>query len=343
MSVATVDLSGRVCVVTGATSGIGFEAARALARSGATVAVIGRNGSRTDETVRALRAENPSAKVRGYVADLALRSEVRRLSEELLGAYPRIHVLVNNAGALYMRRETTSEGVERTWALNVVAPFLLTYLLGRRLGESAPARIVNVSSGAHLRAHLDLEDPEGARRYRGFQAYSRSKLALILWTYELARRLEGSRVTANALHPGFVATRWALNNPGATGGAIRLFARLFGLSPEAGARTTVYLGSSPEVAAVSGRYFVKSRPVRSSAASYDAGTGQALWTLLCARTGVPPDAPWVGRPAAAAQGGCAAPGPPERGRGGARAHESEDLGLTAGSNRTTPSGRGAYN
>jgi NAD(P)-dependent dehydrogenase (short-subunit alcohol dehydrogenase family) len=295
MSSGTTDLSNRVIVITGATSGIGFEAARVLARDRATLALVSRDRARSDEVVRTLREESGNPQIEGHIADLSILADVRRVCGVLLERYPRIHVLVNNAGAIYFRREETSEGIERTWALNVLSPFLLTHILLDRLKECAPARVVNVASSAHVRGILDLGDPEGRRKYSGFAAYSQSKLACVMWTYELARRLAGTGVTANALHPGFVATRWGRNNAGAPGVGLRIAMALFAISPEKGARTTVHLAASPKVAGVTGQYFTRSRAVRSSGRSYDIEKGRALWTVLCDRAGVAPDAPSVGR------------------------------------------------
>jgi NAD(P)-dependent dehydrogenase (short-subunit alcohol dehydrogenase family) len=296
MSKAGSDLTGRIVVLTGATSGIGLETARALASARATLALVSRDRSKSDEVVRRLRAESGNPLVEGHVADLSSLAEVRRVSGELLDRYPAIHVLVNNAGALYTRREETVEGIERTWALNVLAPFLLTHLLLDRMIASAPARVVNVASTAHARGRLNLADPEGKARYSGFGAYSQSKLALVMETYELARRLDGTGVTANSLHPGFVATRWGRNNRGLAsallGGAMALFA----ISAKKGARTSVYLASSPEVAGVTGRYFARERAVASSARSHLPQDARALWAILCAQTGVSPQAPRVERP-----------------------------------------------
>jgi NAD(P)-dependent dehydrogenase (short-subunit alcohol dehydrogenase family) len=282
-------MRGRVCVVTGATSGIGFVTARELARRGATVAVVGRNPASTANSVQQIAAGAGHDRVHGYLADLFLQAEARRLAIELLASYPQIHVLVNNAGALFSRRSVTSEGFENTWALNVVSPFLLTQLLLPRLRESAPARVVNIASAAHRGARLDFEDLQGERKYVGYRAYSRSKLALILQTYEFARRLAGARVTVNALHPGFVASRFGRNNPGGVGSTIHLLAMLFGIRPERGARTPIFLASEPSVAEVTGKYFVRQHETSSSQASYDTAAAERLWEVLSIQSGIPAD------------------------------------------------------
>lgn len=286
---AVPNMSGQVCVVTGATSGIGFVAARELARRGASVAAVGRDANRLQDSVRRILEAAPGAAVRGFLADLSLQAEVRRLSGELLGAYPRIHGLLNNAGAMFTKREVTSEGFERTWALNVVTPFLLTRLLFPRLTSSAPSRVVNVASAAHHGARLDFENLQGERRFSGYRAYGRSKLAVLLETYQFARRTTDAGVTVNALHPGFVATHFAQNNKGIVGGATHFLAALFGINPDRGARTSIFLMSDPSVEKVSGKYFVRSQAIASSPASYDTASGERLWDVLSVQTSLPAD------------------------------------------------------
>lgn len=281
--------SGRVCVVTGATSGIGYVTARELARDGFTVAVVGRDGERTAQAAASIASTSGHRDVRPFVADLFLRSEARRLASELMAAYPRIHVLVNNAGAVFSRRDVTAEGIERTWALNVVSPFLLTHLLLPRLGQSGPTRVINVSSAAHRGARLDFADLQSRSHYSGFGAYRRSKLALLLLTHEFARQLAETTVTVNALHPGFVATRFGRNNPGAFGLAIGLASFLVGVRAKRGARTSIFLASDPSVATVTGKYFHNEREIRSSAASHDPVAAARLWDVLSVQTGTPTD------------------------------------------------------
>ncbi|MCI4353583.1 MAG: SDR family oxidoreductase [Thermoplasmata archaeon] len=282
--------------MTGATSGIGYVTARELARAGASVVAVGRDPQRTTDTVRQIVQESGSPHVRGMLADLFLQHDVRRLASELLRDFPRVHVLVNNAGAIFSRRSLTAEGMERTWALNVVTPFLLSRLLLPRLTASAPARVINVSSAAHQGVHLDFENLQGERRYSGFTVYSRSKLALVLLTYEFARRNPAPEVTVNALHPGFVATRFGHNNPGGLGVLIRVLSFLFGMRPERGARTSVFLAAEPSIHDVTGKYFDHCRIVASSPESYDATAGQRLWDVLAVQTGLPPDPPFSGAP-----------------------------------------------
>lgn len=282
-------MAGRVCVVTGATSGIGLVTAQELARAGATVVVVGKHRDRTADIVSRIVRATGNPGVRGLVADLFLQSEVRRLGAEILATYPRVHVLVNNAGAVYFRRGVTGDGIEQTWALNVVAPFLLTHLLLPRMTESGPARVVNVSSAAHRGVQLNFEDLQGERHYSGFGTYSRSKLALVLLTYEFARRLHGTGVTANALHPGFVRTGFGRNNPGVAGAVISTLSFLFGIRPARGARTSIYLATEPSLNDVTGKYFARQHAVASSPPSYESAAGERLWDILSVQTSIPAD------------------------------------------------------
>jgi NAD(P)-dependent dehydrogenase (short-subunit alcohol dehydrogenase family) len=279
-------MDGKTVLITGATSGIGLVSARALAARGAHVALVGRDRIRTQSIADEIRSGSGGAQVDTLLADLSAMAEVRRLATEVLERYPRIDVLYNNAGALFMRREVTVDGFERTFALNHLAPFLLTNLLGARLKASAPARIITTASDAHTGAHIDFDDPQFEHtRYRGLQAYGQSKLANILFTYELARRLEGTGVTANALHPGFVATGFARNN----GPLYRVGMTLIRpamISPQRGAETAIYLASDPAVAGVTGKYFNKNKPIRSSAVSYDEASARRLWELSARLVGL---------------------------------------------------------
>lgn len=271
-------LNGKICLVTGATSGIGAATALELARRGATVALVGRDAARCAREVRRVERVVPGARVEGLVADLSSQAEVRRLAERFAERHPRLDVLVNNAGARFVRRERTVDGLERTFALNHLAYFLLTLLLRERLLASAAARVVNVSSSAHAGWELDFEDLQGERHYERLEAYCRSKLANLLFTFELARRLAGTRVTANALDPGTVAT-----NLGAETGWVRVRLRNLLkrslLTPEQGARTTVHLASAPDLEGVSGRYFAQCRAVEPSAAARDQAAAARLWKI----------------------------------------------------------------
>ncbi len=267
---------GKLCVITGGTSGIGLAAAEVLAARGASLALVGRDRARGEAALTQLRKRAAGLAVTVHYADLARMSEVRRLAGELRAAYPGIDVLVNNAGAIFRARQVTQDGLERTFALNHMAYFLLTHLLHDALIAAAPARVVNVASGAHRGAVLDLADLNLKRRYTGWTAYRRSKLANILFTRELARRLAATGVTANCLHPGFVASRFGDNNSGAFRWKIGS-AKLFAISPEKGAETVVHLAASPEVAATTGGYFFRSAPATPSAAAQDNETARLLW------------------------------------------------------------------
>jgi NAD(P)-dependent dehydrogenase (short-subunit alcohol dehydrogenase family) len=280
-------MSGKVCLITGATSGIGLAAARQIAAAGATVVITGRSPA----TCRAA-AERVGAAgtVEWLAADLAVQDEVRGLAAELARRHERLDVLVNNAGTIVTRRAATAEGVELTLAVNHLAGFMLTNLLLDRLVAGAPARVVNVSSVAHEGARLDFDDLPLARGYRPFRAYARSKLANLLFTHELARRLEGSGVTANAVNPGLVRTSLGRHN-----GAVRDLAwglthlrhREVSLTPEAGADTVVYLACSPEVDGITGGYFFQRAPAEASAPSRDGATAERLWSLSAQWAGLP--------------------------------------------------------
>jgi NAD(P)-dependent dehydrogenase (short-subunit alcohol dehydrogenase family) len=277
-------MTGRICLVTGATSGIGAVTARALARLGASVVLVGRDAGRCARRRDAIRRETGSS-VEALVADLSSQRQIRRLAEEFRARFARLDVLVNNAGSYFMRRRLTADGLEMTFALNHLAYFLLTNLLLDRLLAGEAARVVNVSSVAHERGRLDLTDLQGERRYDRLEAYAASKLANLLFTYELARRLAGTRATANALHPGIVAT-----NLGRDNGWLRVTLRNLldrsMIDPEEGSRTSVYLASSPAVEGVTGRYFYECKEVESSAASRDPAAAAALWTISEQLTGL---------------------------------------------------------
>lgn len=279
-------MSGKIVLITGATSGIGEVTARELARMGATIVVVGRDSARAAATVSAIKGQTANPHIESLLADLSSQDETRRLASAFQDRYPRLDVLINNAGSVFYHRETTVDGIERTFALNHLAPFLLTNLLLDRLMAAPMARIVTVASMAHAGATIAFDDLQRTRApYRAFQVYGQTKLANILFTYELARRLADTSLTANTLHPGFVATNFGLAPGGLVGLGLRL-ARMLAISPERGAQTSIYLASSPDVQGVSGRYFVKCKPVRSSRASYDVAAARRLWEVSEELTGL---------------------------------------------------------
>lgn len=269
-------LTGRVCLVTGASSGIGFETAKALAAQGATLVAVCRSRERGEASLARIRAETGNADLHLALADLSSQASIRQLSKDLLARWPRIHVLVNNAGVVEIGRRLTADGLESVFAVNHLGYFLLTLLLLDRLKESAPARIVNVSSDAHRFAKFDLGNLQGEKGWSFMRQYGVSKLCNILFTRELARRLEGSRVTVNCLHPGAVATGLGQNN-GWWAKALTRALRPFFLTAARGADTSIWLATSPEVEGQSGGYYVKRRPAKPTADATDAGNATALW------------------------------------------------------------------
>lgn len=279
------EMQGKVCLITGATLGIGKVTALELARKGATVVMVGRDPERTAAAVERIKHETGNDQVDSLLADLSLQSEVRRLATEFKTKYDRLDVLVNNAGAIFMKREVTAEGFERTWALNHLAYFLLTHELLDLLKQSAPARIVNVSSTAHLGSTINFDNLQGEKRYSGPRLYGQSKFANVLFTYALAHRLAGSGVTANCLHPGVVATGFGHNTPGLLKLAVTLIKPLL-ITPEQGAATTIHLASSPKLNGVSGFYFDKCIAVPSSGGTYDRALQEKLWQLSLEQTGL---------------------------------------------------------
>jgi retinol dehydrogenase 14 len=278
-------MAARVCLVTGATSGIGKATAAALASMGAGVGVVARDPPKGEATVAELRASSNNDRVKLFVADLSSQARVRSLAEDVLRRYDRLHVLVNCAGGYWAHRHVTADGLELTFALNHLSYFLLTNLLLDRLVESAPSRIVNVTSGAQSMGRIAFDDLQGEQGYRGQAAYSQSKLANVLFTYELARRLEGTGVTANCVHPGVVRTRFGQEDPNVATRWLPWVARPFLRTPKRGAETVVYLASSPEVEGVSGRYWANRKPRSSSRRSFDPETARRLWEVSAQLTG----------------------------------------------------------
>jgi NAD(P)-dependent dehydrogenase (short-subunit alcohol dehydrogenase family) len=271
-------MNGKICLVTGGTNGIGKATAQALAQMGATVVIVGRNALKTTQLVEEIRAASGNKNVDSLLADLSSQQAARRLADEFKSKYSHLHVLLNNAGGFFMRRQLSVDGIEMTFALNHLASFLLTDLLLDTIKASAPARIINVSSGAHTSGKIEFDNLQGERDYRP-RTYDNSKLANILFTVELARRLEGTGVTVNALHPGFVATGFAKNNGKVIAALIGLLAPLVARSPEKGAETSIYLASSPSVESITGEYFYDSHVISAAPQATDMMVARKLWEV----------------------------------------------------------------
>ncbi len=278
MSQVNTDMQGKICLVTGANSGIGKETALGLAQMGATVVMVSRDRGRGEVVQNEIKAQSGNDAVDLLLADLSSQQSIRQLVANFKQRYSQLHVLINNAGVVMPKRRETVDGLEMTFAVNQLAPFLLTNLLLDTLKASAPARIVNVSSGSHEAGFIKMDDLQAKKSYRFMRAYGQSKLALVLFTYELARRLEGTGVTANCLHPGFVATNIGQRGVGpVTRRIVNLIFSRMGISPVEGAKTSLYLASSPDVEGVTGKYFVKCKPQQSAPLSYDESLQRQLW------------------------------------------------------------------
>ena len=293
-------LAGRTVLVTGGTAGLGRATALGLATMGARVAITGRDRTRSEAAAREIRAVGGQVDV--FIGDLSAQSEVRRLADEVLHSFSVIDVLVNNVGGYWNTRHVTADGLERTFALNHLAPFLLTHLLLDRLTQSAPARVVTVSSNAQAQGRIDFDDLQGMRSYSGARAYSQSKLANVLFSYELARRLHGTSVTANALHPGVVSTGFGADDPATVQRVFIPFLRPFLKTPAQGAATSIHLASAPDLGQVTGRYFADSRPKRSAQRSYDEAAAARLWQISADLVGLTATADAPSRPPPAPPG-----------------------------------------
>lgn len=278
-------MRGKVCLITGATNGIGLETARCLAEKNATVVLVGRNPEKTQRVVDELRQSTGSPNLDFLLADLSLMSEVRKLASDFQSRYDRLDVLINNAGGVFGRREVTSEGLELTFALNHLSYFLLTHLLLDTLKASAPARIVNLASEAHRNTQLDFDNLQGEKGYMGFRNYGRSKLMNIMFTIALARRGNCAEVTVNAVHPGFINSGFAKNN-NILWKTMMFLARPLTKSVETGALTPTYLAASSEVSHITGKYFSDSRPIKPSDAALDIEAQEKLWDISVELTGV---------------------------------------------------------
>ena len=266
-------------MITGANAGIGKVAALELAKQGHHIVMVCRSQERGRAAQAEIKAASGNEQVDLLIADLSVQADIRQLAATFKQDYERLDVLVNNAGAIFDKRQETADGLELTFALNHMGYFLLTDLLLDMLKANAPARIINVSSDAHHRGSLNFDDLQHEKSYSGFSVYSDSKLANVLFTYELARRLEGSGVTANTLHPGFVNTNFGSTMSSIPAFFIGIISRFFAIAPDKGAETIIYLASSPEVEGATGKYFVKKKATRSSSESYDEAVAKRLWEI----------------------------------------------------------------
>jgi NAD(P)-dependent dehydrogenase (short-subunit alcohol dehydrogenase family) len=279
-------MQGKTVLVTGATNGIGKETARELARMGANVVVVARNPQKGAAVVSEIQRDTGNPNVELMIAELSLQSEVRKLADEFKAKYARLDVLVNNAGTIFQQRTVTAEGFEKTWALNHLAYFLLTHLLLDTLKQSTPARIVIVSSAGHKQGKLNFDDlPMANGKYNGFQQYNNTKLANVLFTRELARRLQGTGITVNAVHPGVIPTSWGLPDTLSTRMMLTMM-RPFTKTAAQGAQTSIYIASSPEVEGITGLYYANCKPLAPSLAAQDDETARKLWEVSEQQTGL---------------------------------------------------------
>jgi len=272
-------MQGQIHLITGGTNGIGKSTAQALAQAGATVVIVGRSAEKTRKVVKEIRLATGNDKVDSLLADLSSQQDIRRLASEFKSKYSQLHVLLNNAGGAFVNRQLSADGIEMTFALNHLAYFLLTNLLLGTIMASAPARIINVSSSEHTDGKIDFNNLQGERTYSIFRSYANSKLANNLFTVELARRLEGTGVTANALHPGLVNTGIWKNNPSLFLKILGAIIPLIGRSPEKGAETSIYLASSAEVEGITGKYFVDCKVTQPAPQATDGAIAKKLWDV----------------------------------------------------------------
>jgi NAD(P)-dependent dehydrogenase (short-subunit alcohol dehydrogenase family) len=273
------NMIGKVCLVTGGTNGIGKATAQALAQMGATVVIVGRDAQKVAQVGKEIREASGNQNVDWLLADLSSQQDIRRLVTEFKSKYSQLHVLINNAGGTFMTRQLSVDGIEMTFALNHLAYYLLTNLLLDTIKASTPARIINVSSDAHSGGKIEFDNLQGERSYSGIGPYGNSKLANILFTNELARRLEGTGVTVNALHPGLVSTGFGKNNPGLIMKIMGVIIPLIARSPEKGAATSIYLVSSPAVQNITGKYFVDCKVIQPASQAIDMVVARKLWDV----------------------------------------------------------------
>jgi retinol dehydrogenase 14 len=287
-SADTLPMAGKVVLITGGTGGIGKATAVGLATMGARVGITGRDPARTEAAAADIRAASGNPAVDAFAADMSSQVAVRRLASAVLDAYPRLNVLINNVGGFWAHRHPTADGLEHTFALNHLAPFLLTNLLLDRLKASAPARVVNVSSGAQSMGRIEFEDLQGVRHYSGQRAYNQSKLATVMFTNELARRLDGTGVTANSLHPGVVRTNFGSEDQAGWFVVVSRLILQFLKTPAQGAETPIYLASSPDMDGVTGQFFANRKPRTASKVAYDTDKGARLWRVSADLVGMTP-------------------------------------------------------
>ena len=285
MSSLSKSMAGKVCAVTGANAGIGKATVLGLAHLGATVLMVCRSRERGEAALAEIKEISGNNQASLLVADLSSQSEIRKLAKAFKSQHSALHVLINNAGIIPRIREVTVDGLETQFAVNHLASFLLTNLLLDMLKSSAPARVVTVASDMHRGATIDFDDLQSERAYKALRVYCRTKLANVLFTKELARRLLGAGVTANCLHPGVIATKLLADGMGMPR-ALRPTTRLIGSSPDKGAKTSIYLATSPEVEGVSGKYFVRQKTVESSKVSHDENMASQLWRVSAELTGL---------------------------------------------------------
>ncbi len=279
-------MTGKVCLITGANSGIGKATALGLAKLDATVVIVSRDKDKGEAALLEIRTRSGNKSVDAMVADLSSQDSVRELAHDFKARYKKLHVLVNNAGVFLPKRVPTVDGLEATFATNHLGHFLLTNLLLDVLKASAPSRIINITSSAHRGTEMQFEDLQGEKKYSGFHAYSQSKLANVLFTYQLAKLLEGTGVTVNCLHPGVVRTGFGKDQTGLMSVLVRMGSP-FMMSSEKAARAAVYLATSPELETVTGKHFSKGREERSSEESYDMTSAERLWKISAELTKIP--------------------------------------------------------